>query len=149
MRLVLLVLLLFCGMSMLHSAKAQAQLNNQYCPVAAFENAAIGPRGLATFAPFPNGAPVIYLRPELRFTPELSRSALAHECGHHAYGHPAMARQGYSLGPQQEYEADCWAARTLASLGDAQAIQAAIQDAVRTPEGSMPNRVQNIQQCAS
>ena len=73
--------------------------------------------------------PVIYYNPRLmeRFGPNLSAFVLAHEYGHISYGHrrvPARISDRAAIMRQFELEADCYAARMLASAKPGAALVA-------------------------
>jgi hypothetical protein len=67
------------------------------------------------------GNPFIHIDPSVSSNLTLSeRFVIAHECGHHILGHSSAlgTAQRYMGGTrQQELDADCWAARKLASVG--------------------------------
>lgn len=123
-------------------------------------------QGFAGLATILNGVPVILYDPAwlnlmggtgsagFRFT-------RAHEYGHHRLGHimaqfttpPALLP---TLGYQSELGADCWAVRTLASIGDPDAVNAgfAIYQQVLPPQDVQGrpgafNRIQNMRICLS
>ena len=69
---------------------------------------------VATAALAPNGAPIILYNPRVLASTRWQTRLFfyAHECGHHALGHPLEG-----LRPGQEQEADCWGIRTLVEAG--------------------------------
>ena len=124
-----------------------------------------GGRGFAGLATIFNGTPTIFYdatwivnlggigSPAFRFL-------RAHEYGHHRLNHPLAQYSTHPvllpfLGYQAELAADCWAIRTLRSMQDGEAIQAAFQtyQAVLPPQDPGDGRpggvvrTHNMQQC--
>lgn len=110
---------------------------------------------IATYDQF---GPVINVDPGVMGNWTLSRIfVLSHECGHHALGHLSLVEQKpFNATRQQELQADCWAARTLASNGYSDAIKKTIkqnssfgpymQNTYPYPSGV--ERAQHIAKCA-
>lgn len=150
--------LFYLTLSLLGTRPVSAQgfgwppLQNGYCPIQTFVNNNIPARAFATMLQGPNGPiPVIFISTAFVGNPPLLRFAMAHECGHHMTGQIIFnATNPFAALPYaaQEYQADCWAAQMLRSQGDIPAIYAALADAGAMPTMSLPNRTQNIRQCA-
>lgn len=106
----------------------------------------------------PRVGPLIILDPSVMANMSTSRIfAIAHECAHHALGHLSpseqMARR-WGATARQELDADCWAARALASIGyGADIVRMIRQNALEGPymRGGYPSgftRAQVISDCA-
>ena len=134
----------------LHIATAQAAcIDAMGVPVAEIPNTMIA--DIAQANRLPNGAPVIYFNPNVLswVSPPTRVFFQAHECGHHVLGH-TLGRMVMNM----EQEADCWAIRTLVSMGmvgpmEMQAIQ---MDIARFGRGDWshlpgPQRAINLQEC--
>ena len=108
---------------------------------------------VATYDQF---GPVINVDPGVMGNWSFSRIfVLSHECGHHALGHLSLVEQKhFNATPRQEQQADCWAARTLASNGYFDAIEKTIRQSysfgpyVQDSYPSVVERTQHIAKCA-
>ena len=107
------------------------------------------------------GNPVIHIDPGVMANWTMSRIfTLAHECGHHRLGHTTpgglWARNMLFWATRaQELEADCWAAKALASVGYRRDLEKAFIDFIYqggTPPSNYPSgheRAETVARCAA
>jgi hypothetical protein len=104
-----------------------------------------------------NGNKFIHVDPGVMNNWTTSRMfVLAHECAHHLLGHTSnlgQAERYYGGTTKQELEADCWAAKSLQSIGNTQDISRTILEQASKGHfagGNYPSgyqRAQNILAC--
>lgn len=133
-----------------HTGRALAQITYEGCvdargiPVASVRNDQLNDVALATLGPA--GQPIILYNTRVLgwLSPQTRLFIYAHECGHHALGHPL---QGIRLG--QEQEADCWGIRSVVEAGllNEYGVRVVQQDIARFGSGDwthLPGPVRSI-----
>ncbi|WP_306114196.1 MULTISPECIES: hypothetical protein [unclassified Roseovarius] len=111
-----LLQIVFFSLFLIWATKVSAQVTYDGCydyfgvPVASVPSAVDN----VAIATIQNGSPVIFYNPHVlsSFHPVTRQFWYFHECGHHALGH------SFGNNPLvREKEADCWAIRTMQSMG--------------------------------